>query len=91
MKFLSGKFEYISAERLGPRRFYDTLQNDYYEEEIGIKGENTVVCLEKKGSDEKIYSNMKHETEKSLRLDLQVNAWMREISPGIQFLIWMLI
>ena len=83
IKFLTGRFEYISAERLGPRRFYDALQNGYDEGEIGIKGENTVLCLGKQGSDEKIYANMKHETEDSIRLDLQVNAWMREISPGI--------
>lgn len=84
IKFLSGKFEYISAERLGPRRYYDALQNDYNDkEEIGIRGENTALCLVKKGSDEKIYQNMKHETEKSERLDQQVNAWMTEISPGI--------
>ncbi len=26
--FLTKKFEYISAERLGPRRYYDTIENE---------------------------------------------------------------
>lgn len=55
--FLTKKFEYISAERLGPRRYYDTIENENsLHSEIGVKGEKTAVCLYEKGSDVKVLS-----------------------------------
>jgi len=83
--FLADNLEYISAERLGPRRYYDNLEReDFSAGQIGIKGENTAACLYEEGSDLKIYPNMKHGSEQSERLDMQINAWMSEISPGIK-------
>ena len=83
--FLADNFEYISAERLGPRRYYDNLErNDSLGGQVGIRGENTAACLYEEGSDLKIYPNMKHGSEQSERLDMQINAWMSEISPGIK-------
>lgn len=82
---LGKRFEYISAERLGPRRYYDNLEGEPYEAtEVGIKGEHAVSCLYSAGSDLKVYENMKHPAENSERLELQVNAWMSEISPGVK-------
>lgn len=78
-------FEYISAERLGPRRYYDNLGNEEYQTfQIGTRGEKTVALLNDMGSDFRIYKNMRHFSESSERLDLQVNAWMSEISPGVK-------
>lgn len=80
-------FEYISAERLGPRRYYDDLGEERYAPtQIGCKGEYAVSCLYSIGSesDFKVYDNMKNPSEGSERLELQVNAWMSEISPGIR-------
>lgn len=80
-------FEYISAERLGPRRYYDDLgEKRYAPTQIGSKGEYAVSCLYAIGSesDFRVYENMKKAGENSERLELQVNAWMSEISPGIR-------
>lgn len=80
-------FEYISAERLGPRRYYDDLGEERYSPtQIGSKGEYAVSCLYSIGSesDFKVYDNMKNPGESSERLELQANAWMSEISPGIR-------
>lgn len=78
-------FEYISAERLGPRRYYDNLGNEEYQKfQIGTHGEKAVELLNDIGSNFRIYKNMKHFSENSERLDLQVDAWMSEISPGIK-------
>ena len=78
-------FEYISAERLGPRRYYDNLEGELYRKnQIGVKGENALSCLYHIGSDMRVYPNLCHPSEKSERLDLQVNAWMSEISPKIK-------
>lgn len=87
-KGLAGSgFEYISAERLGPRRYYDDLGEERYSPtQIGSKGEYAVSCLYSIGSesDFKVYDNMKNPSETSERMELQVNAWMCEISPGIR-------
>ena len=79
-------FEYISAERLGPRRYYDDLDNEYFSRvQVGVKGERAVSSLYAVGSDSdfKVYENMKNAKECSERLELQVNAWMSEVSPGV--------
>lgn len=83
---LMGKgFEYISAERLGPRRYYDELSGErYFDTQVGVKGEYSISTLYAIGSDFKVYENMKNDAENSERLELQVNAWMSEISPGIR-------
>lgn len=83
---LSGEgFEYISAERLGPRRYYDDLGEETYAfSQVGVRGEHTLSSLYAMGSDYKVYENLKHEKEKSDMLEQQVNAWMSEISPGIK-------
>ena len=78
-------FEYISAERLGPRRYYDELSGERYSvTQVGVKGEYAISTLYAIGSDFKVYENMKNCAESSERLELQVNAWMSEISPGIR-------
>lgn len=80
-------FEYISAERLGPRRYYDDLEGEQYSPtQIGSKGEHAVSSLYQIGSDSnfRVYESMKNPSEASDRLELQVNAWMSEISPGIK-------
>ncbi len=80
-------FEYISAERLGPRRYYDDLGEERYApSQIGCRGEYAASSLYALGSESefKVYGNMKHPNESSERLELQVNAWMSEISPGIK-------
>ncbi len=78
-------FEYISAERLGPRRYYDDLDREgYVSTQVGIKGEHAISSFYLLGSNLKVYENMKHDQEDSSTLELQVNAWMSEISPGIK-------
>lgn len=78
-------FEYISAERLGPRRYYDELGEERFAPtQIGSRGEFAVSVLYSAGSEWKVYGNMKNPAEESERLELQVNAWMSEISPDIR-------
>lgn len=86
MKSLGGDgFEYISAERLGPRRYYDDLEGERYSPaQVGVNGEHAISSLYFLGSNLKVYENMKHDKEDSRTLEVQVNAWMSEISPGIK-------
>ncbi len=85
LPLMGSGFEYISAERFGPKRYYDEIGNEEFQRfQIGTHGEKVVSILNELGSDFKVYKNMCHQTEKSERLDLQINAWMSEISPGIK-------
>lgn len=87
IKSLGGEgFEYISAERLGPRRYYDDLDREGYSSaaQVGVNGEHAISSLYLLGSNLRVYENMKHEKEDSSTLELQVNAWMSEVSPGIK-------
>ncbi len=78
-------FEYISAERLGPRRYYDDMGEErFIPTQVGSKGEYVVSVLYSLGSELKVYETVKNKKEKSERLEVQVNAWMSEISPGIR-------
>ncbi|MDE5777081.1 MAG: DUF3696 domain-containing protein [Lachnospiraceae bacterium] len=83
--FAGEGFEYISAERLGPKRYYDNMdREELHNHQVGIRGENALACLFEIGSDLKVHSCMKHPSEKSERLDMQADAWISEISPGIK-------
>ncbi|BCN32613.1 DUF3696 domain-containing protein [Anaeromicropila herbilytica] len=78
-------FDYISAERIGPRRSYGRSYYDVYTNNIvGSKGELAVHYLLEMGRSLHIASNLKHPSEKSDILELQVNAWLSEISPGLK-------
>ncbi|MFA9377001.1 MAG: DUF3696 domain-containing protein [Lachnotalea sp.] len=81
----SNNFEYISAERLGPRRNYKTSYFDVYDKnQIGLQGEMSVYYLAEKGRDKLENELVLHESEKNNLLELQVNAWLSEISPGVK-------
>jgi predicted ATPase len=79
-------FQYLSAERIGPRKSY--AMSDYLVREhrqLGARGEYTSHFLSLFGSQEKIASKvLAHPKEKTLTLQRQVEAWMGEISPGIR-------
>lgn len=85
--FLDDGFEYITAERLGPRKSY---QKSYYNvnihNNIGRQGEFAAYYLLKRGGDD--ITNAKITVENSSKEDRitveeVVNEWMRKITPGI--------
>jgi predicted ATPase len=89
------KFQYLNAERLGPRVIYEKSYSDVVvEKSLGINGEYTIHFLEEYGSDEIEFENLIHpNSEKFIlegneRIDKtlihQVNNWLGEISPEIK-------
>ncbi len=73
-------FEYISAERLGPRSTLPILDNSKIT--IGEKGEYSAdyfLRLE----DSEIHEKLAYKGIASKLLKHQLNAWMSEISPGV--------
>jgi predicted ATPase len=81
----SDSFNYLSADRIGPRLLYETSEEAVeVHRSIGARGQFAVHYLTKFG-DDLISSGMpRHEGASSERLIDQVEAWMREISPGVR-------
>jgi predicted ATPase len=79
----SQKFHYLQAERIGPRPFNDI--SDYQVQrlgQLGTRGEYTAHFL-LINEDKDIPNNqLSHPMAKSNDLRNQVEAWMREVSPG---------
>lgn len=82
------KFQYLEAERIGPRPYNDLQDFDKrLSGKLGSKGEYTVDFLATwvNREDQNINDpKLIHPEAKSLNLIDQVEAWMREISPGIR-------
>lgn len=78
-------FEYLGAERISPRLFYET--SDYQvrrHKQLGTKGEYTAHFLSIFGDDDIPNGQLGHEEAFSYSLKHQVEAWLGEISPGIR-------
>ena len=76
------QFHYLSAERVGPRHFFDV--SDFQvrrRRQLGSKGEYTVHFLSVFGDDEISDPHLAHSDAQSSKLKDQVVAWLREISP----------
>jgi predicted ATPase len=78
-------FQYLSAERIGPRPAFAT--SDYLVREhrqLGVRGEYTAHFLDLFRGQEIASAALAHPREKALTLKRQVEAWTGEISPGVQ-------
>lgn len=78
-------FSYISAERIGPKRFYEKSYHQVHERnQVGYKGELFADYLSEKGFIEDIENKLVyHPKADSFKLIFQVEAWLSEISPGV--------
>ncbi len=76
-------FHYLQAERLGPRRFFET--SDFLvrqRKQLGSAGEYAAHFLSIFGDDPIPHRALAHPNAVSLSLRAQVEAWLGEISPG---------
>jgi predicted ATPase len=79
------EFQYLSAERIGPRPSFP--RSDYWVREhrqLGVSGEYTSHFLSLFGERKVAQEMLAHPQERTLTLKAQVDAWMGEVSPGIQ-------
>lgn len=87
--FKRGGFQYLQAERIGPRPFNELINFQVeFAGQLGTRGEFTTHFLSSPSTEE-IYHYLKsnlgllhHPEAKSDKLIDQVEAWLREISPG---------
>jgi predicted ATPase len=79
----SQKFHYLQAERIGPRPFNE--MSEYRVRrlgQIGTRGEYTAHFIAINQDRNISIDKLNHPEAKSLKLRDQVEAWMREVSPG---------
>lgn len=78
------RFQYISAERIGPRDIYEAssvVVSD--KKQLGLLGEYAAYYINVFGQEYDVIDKLRHSKATSLTLLAQMNAWMKEISPGI--------
>ena len=80
-------FHYLQAERIGPRPFNEIINSSsFFYGQLGTRGEYTAdfLALSENIEDQYVIPNrqLSHPEAKSFCLIDQVEAWMREISPG---------
>lgn len=77
-------FQYISAERIGPQELYDassTAVND--KKQLGLLGEYAAHFVTVFGAEYEVKESLRNTQAKSNMLNAQMNAWLKEISPGV--------
>lgn len=80
--FSENQFQYLSADRISPNEDFPRFEND---ELLGKDGRYAPHFLNKHGNSPIPLHVLLHEKENSNNsLIFQVNAWMRDISPGIE-------
>jgi predicted ATPase len=77
-------FQYISAERLGPKDLYDASSVVVADKkQLGLLGEYTAYFINVFGAGFEVKKSLWHPKGKSESLNAQLNAWLKEISPGV--------
>lgn len=82
------RFHYLNAERLSPKNLYsrnvEAVEN---ERSVGVFGEYAVHFLEHFGETFEVENeNLQHPKAKSEKLIHQADAWLSEISPGVNLI-----
>ncbi|MDL5051376.1 DUF3696 domain-containing protein [Oscillatoria amoena NRMC-F 0135] len=81
----NSNFQYLSAERTGPKTDYQTSSWDVISQrQIGIDGKFAIHYLNVYGNERIQQNNLKHPKAKSDILIHQVDAWLGEITPGVK-------
>ena len=94
---LVANFQYLQAERLGPQSSFDLIEGSrFHEHWLGARGEFTSELLSRSLKYKRLFIGgasaptknnhdpRMHESERSDELLHQINAWLNEISPGIE-------
>lgn len=84
INIFSDGFEYVSADRIGPRRYYEAYDSAKSMDKLGYRGEHFPNYLEKNKYQIVRNKNITHESCQSHELLYQFEAWMSELSPGIK-------
>lgn len=78
------RFQYISAERIGPRDIYEAstvVVSD--KKQLGLLGEYAAYFINLFGQEHTVLEKLRHPKASAPNLLSQINSWMKEISPGV--------
>lgn len=77
-------FQYISAERIGPKDIYEASSVVVADKkQLGLLGEYAAYYINVFGQEHEVLKKLRHSKANSSNLLAQINAWMKEISPGV--------
>lgn len=78
-------FSYISADRIGPQRYYTSSYREVFEKkQVGIRGEYFAGYLAERGIIDRVTNKaVLHPNGESEYLIYQMQEWLSEITPGI--------
>ena len=80
----TNKFQYISAERIGPRDLYEASSVVVADKkQLGLLGEYAAYFINLFGAEYDVKDNLRHPNATTSKLNAQINAWLKEISPGV--------
>ncbi len=77
-------FQYIPANRIGPMDIYEAssvVVSD--KKQLGLLGEYAAYYINVFGQEQLVNEKLRHADASSINLLSQINAWMKEISPGV--------
>lgn len=78
------KIQYLRAERFGPEDIYDASSIVVSDKrQFGLLGEYAAHYINVFGQEQVINEKIRHPKATSENLLSQINAWMKEISPGV--------
>jgi predicted ATPase len=77
------QFHYINSIRHGPSDIYPISSDVSDEKQIGARGEYAPYYINLFGNNYIVPETLRHEKATSETLLSQINAWMKEISPGV--------
>jgi len=81
----TNEFQFICAERIGSQDLYDASSVMVIDKKhIGLSGEYAAYFMNVFGDKYKVKKILQHKKSVSDTLLLQINAWLGEISPGVQ-------
>lgn len=85
INIFNNTFSYISAERIGPQRYYKQSYHEIYERnQVGFRGELFADYLAKRGLEDKVENkSVLFDGDTSEHLLYQTEKWLSVISPGI--------
>jgi len=83
IKKITSQFHYLNSNRFGPMDFYPISSNASEKKQIGTTGEYAPYFIDLFGNEYIIPEILRHPKAKSETLLSQLNAWMKEISPGV--------
>ena len=77
-------FQYIPANRIGPMDIYEASSVVVSDKrQLGFLGEFAAYYINVFGQEQVISEKLRHSNATSTNLLSQINAWMKEISPGV--------